>query len=197
MEALETIKAGAIFKNLEVHEIADPKLVIADFFNTAWLPSHLRYLKAWRDDLLPIENGKKQSSPSDLIYNHELTIKLVEAAWLLKDSGLGKVEIKKEDLETVAKWHLANERKKSRGYPANLTLKEMVAPCRVLRKTFDRFSLKEYNDILKIWLYDAVSDSYLEESLEKTEVIYVYDNLIRLFEAMWLIHFRTTPNMIC
>lgn len=180
---------------LDNDEMESPIKVVQAFFNAAWLPSHLRYLKAWRDDLLPVENGKEQSSPSDLVYNHELTMKLVEAAWLLRDSGLGKVEIKKEDMGAVGKWHLAGERKKSHGYPVNLTLREMLAPCRVLQKMFDRFSLKEYNDILKTWLYDAVTESYMEESLEKVEVIVVYDNLVRLFEAMWLIHMRTEPGL--
>lgn len=192
----ELDKTPIVIRHLVEEALADPKIVISEFFNTSSLSGHLKYLKLWRDDLIPSADGSKKSKPSDLLFNHELTSKLIEAAWLLKESGLGKLDIKKEELETVAKWQFKKECKKHKHYPLELSHKEMASPCRVLKRTFDRFSLEEYNAILKIWLYDAVCKSYLEESLEKVEVIVVYDNLVRLFEAMWLIHIRTDPYML-
>lgn len=47
-----------------------------------------------------------------------------------------------------------------------------------------------YKKILHTWLHNALSSSFIEESLSKSEVITVYEQLIKLFEATWLISER-------
>lgn len=43
---------------------------------------------------------------------------------------------------------------------------------------------------MNTWLHEALSTSFMEESLSKSEVIKVYDQLVKLFEATWLISER-------
>ncbi len=130
-------------------------------------------------------------NPVAIIYGHELTIKLVEAAWLLKDEKVGKVDINAKKESATARWFIKMERKKLRDYPEHLTIKEIIRPSSVLKKMFKIHNLSDYRKILNIWLYDALSTTFMEESLSKSDVIIVYEQLVKLFEAMWLINERT------
>lgn len=150
----------------------------------------LEMLKQWRNDAAFLSDGSNKQSPTFTLYRHELTIKLVEAAWLLKGKRLGRVEIDDEKEIDVAKWYVKTERKQLRDYPEHLTVREIVRPSSVIKKMFKISKLDGYRKILNIWLYDALSTSFMEESLSKAEVINVYEQLVKLFEAMWLISQR-------
>jgi hypothetical protein len=175
---------------LDNDEIAEPIKVVHDFFSASWLPDHLKMLKQWRNDAAFQSDGCNNQSPSFTLYGHELTIKLVEAAWLLKGKKIGKIEIDAEKEIDIAKWHIKMERKKLRDYPEHLSIREIIRPSSVIKKMFKIHKLEGYRKILNIWLYDALSTSFMEESLSKAEVITVYEQLVKLFEAMWLISER-------
>lgn len=175
---------------LDNDEIAEPIKVVHDFFSASWLPDHLKMLKQWRNDAAFESDESKSYSPASLLYDHELTIKLLEAAWLLKGEKLGRIKIDVETEDNIAKWYVKTERKKLRDYPEHLTVQEIIKPSSVLKKMFRIHKLDGYRKILNIWLYDALSTSFMEESLSKAEVITVYEQLVKLFEAMWLIHER-------
>ncbi|RYG52492.1 MAG: hypothetical protein EOO01_06445 [Chitinophagaceae bacterium] len=172
-------------------EIADPIKVVHDFFSASWLPDHLKMLKQWRNDAAFESDGSNSRSPSFTLYGHELTIKLVEAAWLLKAEKLGRIDIDDEEEINIAKWHIKTEGEKLRDYPEHLNVREILKPSSVIKETFRIHKLDGYRKILNIWLYDALSTSFMEESLSKAEVIIVYEQLVKLFEAMWLIAERT------
>lgn len=175
---------------LDSDEMADPISVANDFFSAFWLPRQLKILKQWRNDAAFESPRSNIESAATLLFNHELTIKLIEAAWLLRDQKLGNVHIKiKKEIDT-ANWYIKKERKKLRDYPKHLTLHEMTRPSLVLKKFFNTYKLADYREILKIWLYDALGSNFIEESLTKAEVIKVYEQLVKLYEAMWLISER-------
>ncbi|MGN8055102.1 hypothetical protein ACTJKN_02440 [Pedobacter sp. 22163] len=50
--------------------------------------------------------------------------------------------------------------------------------------------LDGYRKILNTWLHNVLSTSTMEESLSKSEVITVYEQLVKLFEATWLVSQR-------
>jgi hypothetical protein len=176
--------------NLDNDEMADPIKVVHDFFSASWLPEHLKMLKQWRNDAAFESDESKSYSPASLLYDHELTIKLLEAAWLLKGEKLGRIKIEVETEDNIAKWYVKTERKKLRDYPEHLTVQEIIKPSSVIKKMFRIHKLDSYRKILNIWLHDALSTSFMEESLSKAEVITVYEQLAKLFEAMWLISQR-------
>ena len=175
---------------LDNDEITDPIKVVHDFFSASWLPDHLKMLKQWRNDAAFESENSYNRSAASLLYDHELTIKLVEAAWLLKGTKLGRVDIDDDKEIDIAKWYIKTERKKLRDYPEHLTVREIIRPSSVIKKMFKVHKLDAFRKILNIWLYDALSTSFMEESLSKAEVIVVYEQLVKLFEAMWLISER-------
>ncbi|RZJ89349.1 MAG: hypothetical protein EOO20_11215 [Chryseobacterium sp.] len=99
------------FVYLDNEEIAEPIKVIHDFFSASWLPDHLKMLKQWRNDAAFESDGSNNRSPTLTLYGHELTIKLVEAAWLLKGKKLGRVDIDDEQEIDIAKWHIKTVKK--------------------------------------------------------------------------------------
>lgn len=173
---------------LDNDEIAEPTKVIHDFFSSSWLPDHLKTLKEWRNEAAFESDGSQGRNPVAILYGHELIIKLIEAAWLLKDRKLGKTGIKEN--KEVAELFIEMERKKLHDYPQHLTTRELMKPSSVLKETFKLHKLRNYRKILNIWLYDSLSTTFMEESLSKSEVIIVYEQLVKLFEAMWLINQR-------
>ncbi|GGE50115.1 hypothetical protein EV200_109147 [Pedobacter psychrotolerans] len=201
MHQLETV-SGAIFKasarSLFVFpfsvnnqdEITDPISVLHDFFISSRLPGHLRLLKQWRNDAAFASEAHKNGDASSLLYHYELIIKLIEAAWLLKGKKFGQIKINSEDEIDIAKWHIKLERKNLEDYPGNLSIREIIRPASVIKKIFRIHKPEGYRKILNIWLHDALSNSFMEEGLTKTEVIIVYEQLVKLFEAMWLISQR-------
>jgi len=175
--------------NLKKTEILEPLKFADVFFSVSTLPAHLKTLRKWRDDVALGTDKTKGFNPANLLYDHELTVKLLEAAWLLKKMNPGKLNIDKESPK-VSKWYFRTEQKKLKHYPKNLKTSEIIKPAKVLKKVFKPFNLTQYREILNTWLYDATSNNFLEESLSKHEVITVYEQLVRLFEAMWLINSR-------
>ncbi|MGQ7856281.1 hypothetical protein ACUN24_18765 [Pedobacter sp. WC2501] len=171
-------------------EITDPIKVVHDFFSHAWLPNHLKMLKRWRNDAALESEKSKKCSPDYLVYHYELTIKLIEAAWLLKRHKPGRLDIDDKQERDIAKWYIKTERKKLRHYPENLSIREIVKPSSVIKKMFRIYKPDGYKKILHTWLHNALSSSFIEESLSKSEVITVYEQLVKLFEATWLISER-------
>lgn len=176
---------------LSPDEISDPISVVQDFFISSRLPGHLRLLKQWRNDAAFASEAPKNGDASSLLYRYELTIKLIEAAWLLKDKKLGQIKINSEGETDIVKWHIKKERKSFEDYPENLSIKEIIKPASVIKKMFRIHKPEGYRKILNIWLHDALSNSFMEEGLTKAEVIIVYEQLVKLFEALWLISQRT------
>lgn len=87
--------------------------------------------------------------------------------------------------DEVAKWYIMTERKKLRHYSEKPQAGEMIKPSRILNSIFKPYDLTAYRKILNKWLYNAMSTDFLEESVTKYEVITVYEQLVKLFEAMW------------
>ena len=181
---------------LDNDEITDPIKVVHDFFSSSWLPNHLKMLKQWRDDAAFASEAPKNGDASSLLYHYELTIKLIEAAWLLKGKKLGQIKINSEGEIDIAKWHIKEERKSLEDYPEHLSIREIIRPASVIKKMFRIHKPEGYRKILNIWLHDALSNSFMEEGLTKAEVIIVYEQLVKLFEAMWLISQRTKRNSL-
>ncbi|WP_293744886.1 hypothetical protein [uncultured Pedobacter sp.] len=175
---------------LNQDEITDPIKVLHEFFSHTWLPDHLKMLKRWRNDAAFESEKSKKCSPAFLVYHYELTIKLMEAAWLLKRHKLGRLDFDDKKERELAKCYVKTEKKKLRDYPQNLGIREMVKPSFVLQKMFRIYQLDGYKKILHTWLHDALNTSFMEERLSKFEVIMVYEQLVKLFEATWLIRER-------
>ena len=77
-----------VILNLKPTEIANPILVIADFFDVDSLPGHLERLQMWRKCILEDQYFKgDKGSPSELLHFYKLNLCLLEAAYVLKDAN--------------------------------------------------------------------------------------------------------------
>ncbi|WP_129713932.1 hypothetical protein [Pedobacter sp. SYP-B3415] len=137
---------------------------------------------------------QKNIIPSHMLYQYELTMKLLETALLLKNRKLGSTGISKRKPDII-NWFINRERKRLQYYPSHLEPKEIIKPARVFKSIFDTYDLTYYNRVFRNWLYDALSDKFMEKSLTKTEVLYVYDRLVKLYEVMWLVHNRSCLSL--
>jgi HEPN domain-containing protein len=168
--------------NLSTSEIEYPFIVIDDFFSADDLNGHIDCLKKWRDRV--IGNGfyiDLKGSPSSLIWRHELNIKLVEsAAILLKSSNL-----------TASRNVIAFDKEQSHQEFAFIRTKlnesEMGNPMLVVNAFFQERPVSWYREQLQEWLRYGLSTDAAKEFLISPDLITVYENLQKLYTAVWLL----------
>ena len=177
--------------HLTSEEIMYPMRVLADFFGSDWLPGHLRELKKWRNCVVGEHYFKgRHGSPSALVSLYELNIRLIEAVFLFNanrfhyQSLTAKVE--------QADSQLAAEKAKWQDYPILLSRKQQLNPLKVLKRFCKDYKLPEYREHLNGWLTEGLSVRGGAEFLETADLIQIYENLQRLYEACWMMHMRYT-----
>ncbi|UEG53367.1 HEPN domain-containing protein [Mucilaginibacter daejeonensis] len=90
---------------------------------------------------------------------------------------------------------LAEEKATWDHYPANLYDKQIADPFIVVKQLFNEFSLAVYRDHLFEWLLMAMSEtSNYEPELTAEEVIGVYEHMIKLYDAAWIVYQRQSDE---
>jgi len=171
-------------KNLRHYEIENPMSVVVDFFSADSLNGHGRRLKEWRYYVVNDEHyDEKRHGPGTLLFIYDLNLRILEAMYLLlisyKRFSYNRDKINEEQLE--------EEKKRWEYYPKNLSLKEQLEPYKAVKKVFKKITPQEYRDQLHEWSHVALYNNADVESLYAGEVINVYENLIKLYSAAWLI----------
>jgi HEPN domain-containing protein len=178
-------------KNLRHYELQNPLSVIEEFFSCAWPKSHRRDLKEWRDAVI---NEKfflnKKHGPGSVLFIHEMNLKLLEALYLLWLD----YEENKYRRPAPPEVQLEEEKEKWIYFPNNLSVKELLNPYKVAKKIFKEISPQQFRDYLNDWLHWALSNSAIDETVVPGEVIMVYENMLKLYSAAWLIHQRQSKN---
>lgn len=178
--------------NLTKREIENPIIILRDFCLYDYLLDQLERLKHWRNLLLANKTFERRNCPSDLFFHYRMTIKLLEAAWLLRvKSAQNNFALQDQD-KTVVKTYLNKERQEIKFYPVLLSDEELWNPGILFSQLFKQYKLTDYRRILQYWMTEALSRFHNEEVLDKAEIIIVYENLQKLYEASWLIHQRIT-----
>jgi hypothetical protein len=138
--------------NLKPTEIANPILVIADFFDVDSLSGHLERLQMWRKCILEDQYFKgEKGSPSELLHFYKLNLCLLDAAYLLKDENSPTTE------------------------SADIYL--------TFKPVFGEYNLSTYREILYQWLEFGLSASAANEFIDTIDLISVYENLQKLYNA--------------
>jgi len=175
-------------KLLRYDEVQHPVDVLEDFFSVSDLDGHRRLLKEWRDFVISEKYyAHKRFGPGSLLFIHEVNLKLLEAAYLL----LLNYEHHWPRPEPMTEEALEEEKVGWEEQPANLSYKELLNPYKAIKRVFKHYSLPAYRDHLGEWLTFALSIKTNEEEIRAHEFIPVYENLLKLYDAAWLIHFRT------
>ncbi len=170
-------------------EINDPLWVIKDFFSVDWLPGHLENLQRWRKYVIEETYFKdKNNGPVSLLFAHKLNLRLIEAMYVLSLSKTAKQSLNKIHLNFNPQLQL--EQSQWMDYPAHLSEEELINPYLAVKQFFKAYTVEQYREFLNEWLETALSASPPDETLEACDIIYVYENLQKLYEAAWIIRQR-------
>lgn len=174
--------------HLSPKEINSPLSVIAAFFDDEQLPGQLAMLKAWREFVVkPDYYRGPKDNPSALLYFHKLNIALVEAVYLLtQNSATNGLNLSCEEL--------AKEKKTWAAYPVFLATSELSDPFLFLQGLFASYTLPDYREQLGGWLEYGLSRYPAAEFVSAVDLITVYDNLQKLYEAAWVINQRDSAR---
>jgi HEPN domain-containing protein len=173
---------------LSPYEIKDPFIVIEDFFSADSLSGHLKVLQKWRDHV--IGGGyftDVKGNPSSLLFTHELNVKLIEAAMVLKKPFFSEI-LMQYDFHDLSQ--IIDERVQWAEYPNSLSEAELLNPFLIIRSFFRQFSLAEYRAHLDEWLTYALSSKPANEFVTTKDLTVVYENLQKLYNVMWVYHNR-------
>ena len=171
-------------KFLTYRETINPISVIADFFSASSYKEHKRHLKEWRHFVLSEEcYHDKKFGPGHLLFTYKLHVTLLEALYLIRlnyEAAYPKPAIP-DELE------LLEETKNWIYYPKNLSEKELQNPYKVIAKVFKPVSLPEYREHLYQWLCEALTIKRMPERIDAADILLVYDSLLKLYSAAWII----------
>jgi HEPN domain-containing protein len=174
-------------KTLRQYEIENPLSVVADFFSTDSVKGHSKTLKEWRHYVVNDKHyDDGRHGPGSLLFNYDLNLKILEAMYLLL-LDYKNFSYRQEKL-TEAK--LVEEKEQWAYFPKNLSLKEQLDPFKAVKKVFKKTKPQHYRDYLHEWAHAALYNKADNESLYAGEIITVYENLLKLYSAAWLIYQR-------
>jgi len=170
-------------------EMNDPSGVMRDFFSVDWLPGHLDNLQRWRKYVIEDTYYEdKNSGPVSLLFTHKLTMRLIEAMYILNLSKTAKQSLNKIHLNFKAQLQL--EQLQWMDYPTHLSEEECINPYLAIKHFFKPYTIDQYREFLNEWLETAFSADPANETLQTCDIIYVYENLQKIYEAAWIIRQR-------
>ncbi len=171
-------------KTLRHYEVQDPILVLADFFSADSVKGHGKRLKEWRYYAVNDQHyDEKRHGPSSLLFVYDMNLRFIEAMYLLLCNYKQEPWKYKKPDET----NLEEEREQWEYYPENLSLKQQLNPYRAVNKFFKHIPPQQYRDYLHEWLHSAMYNEANPEDLYAGEVITVYENMLKLYSAGWMI----------
>lgn len=178
-------------KTLRHDQVVRPLTVLAEFFNSGWPAAHAKELKEWRDYVLADKfYNHKHHGPGNLLFTCRINGNLLEAMYLLLFDFGQKWPLPAKAMEQ----QLATERETWQWFPDGLKRKHQLDPHRLVKKVFKDMNLSQYRDHLKDWAEAALSSMAIDETITPAEVVMVYENLLNLYAAAWLIHQRTAEE---
>ena len=179
-------------KTLTQEEIRNPLIVLTDFFSANRLTGHGIALKNWRDHVVSDEffNDEKDG-PGALLFFYDLNLKLLESTYLL----LLEYRENRWRIKEFPEEQLIVEKQTWEYFPDNLTTAQLLYPFLAVEIVFEKINSQMYRDYLHDWVHYALYTEPIDESISPGEVITVYENLLILYSAAWLIHQRKSDNM--
>lgn len=179
-------------KLLRHDEMMHPLKVVTEFFDIDNVEGHGARFKEWRDYAVkePCYENEKHG-PSLLLYTWEEHVRLMEAMYLLWH------EYRNESwqYQKASDEQLAQEKETWDYSPTKLNANQLASPYLVTEKFFKDMNLAVYRDHLYDWLVMALSKAvYRDPDLDAEAVITVYENMLELHEAAWIICQRNSDH---
>jgi len=180
-------------KHLRFNEIQNPLYVISDFYSTGWPKDHKKKLKTWRYYVTHegYYKGKDGHGPGTLLFEYDMNLRFIEAMHLLL------IDYKRHsyDYKIATPEQLKEEQKKWAYFPKNLSDDELANPFIAIKKSFKVLKPQHYRDQLHEWLHSSLYNIPSDDVLNAGDIIVVYESLLKLYAAGWLIHQRETKEV--
>jgi HEPN domain-containing protein len=178
-------------KTLTHAEMMDPLSVVEDFFSSDSVKGHGKRLKEWRHYTINyLYYNDERWGPGPLLFTYDINLKLLEAVYLLYCDYQNYAYRRKRPSDE----QLHNERERWAYFPGKLSHKELIEPYKAVKKIFKKFSPQQYRDCLHEWLHSALYRKPDFEGLNANDVVSVYESLMKLYSAAWVINQRDGEN---
>ncbi len=183
-------------KVLRHEEMMRPLKVVIDFFEIDNIEGHCARLKEWRDYAVKTAcYVNEREGPGMLLHTWEEHIRLIEAMYLLWHEYSNESWQYKKASEA----QLAEEKNTWDYFPVTLDAQQLANPYLITEQFFKHKGLAIYRDHLYEWLIMAMSKAvYQNSDLDAEDIITVYENILQLYEAAWIICQRNSdrPHLI-
>ncbi len=165
--------------------------VITAFFDADNPLGHVETLRNWRYYVTndSVYQNERQG-PSTLVHDHELNVRLLEAALLLS-LAYRNGDIK---VNAVTDEQISMEKAQWEYDAGHLSVEEVRNPYLAIWGLFETIPLQQYRDLLYEWLTAALCTHTGDEDLTAAKIITVYDNLLKLYDAAWVLYKRNEDN---
>ncbi|RKR82863.1 hypothetical protein BDD43_3054 [Mucilaginibacter gracilis] len=158
-----------------------------DFFDLGFPKEHRKDLKKWRNHVINKKKYNDQHGAARVFGNYEETIQIIEVADICN---------RHKDLvgsSSIVPICIVNMEQSEWSYfPKKMSQKEILNPTVAIRNFFKAFSAQEYKDVFHEWLRLALSNKSAGETLSAKEVVLPYENLRKLYSALWLVYKRSS-----
>jgi HEPN domain-containing protein len=180
-------------KTLHFSEVQNPLQVIINFFSTDWPDGHRKQLKEWRRFVINDKSyNHKQEGPGMLLFIYDENLKMLEAMFLL----LLDYQDNWSRSERITDKQLREEQEQWVYFPDNLSKNELIDPYLAVNKVFKKIKPQKFRDYLKAWVHNALYTFAADETLRACEIDLVYENMLKIYSAAWLVHQRKTEHVI-
>jgi hypothetical protein len=171
-------------KFLRQSEVRNPLIPLKGFFDANDVDGHFTKLKRWRHYVVNSEHyNDERFGPGYLLCDYELNIRLLECLYIL----LLDYEEQSYSYPKVTEDQLTSEKEEWAWYPSDLTKKELLNPYLVIKAAFDEIQPEAFRDHLWEWISAALSMNAIDEFKSPGEIIAVYEYLVKMYSAAWLI----------
>lgn len=180
-------------KYLRFSEIIAPLELLNHFFAISTPQEHVDQLKEWRHYVVSKDHYKHNEGPGHLLFIHDFNVKLIEALHLLLLKSKDTWNRAKPTVATIEQ--IEQEKQDWSYFPDNLSYRDLVNPYKALKKCFKKIGPQRYRDYLHEWLFYALSVFPVDGDLITSgEIVEIYENLVMLYSAAWLIRQREGKN---
>lgn len=165
----------------------NPLEVIAYFFEIDSVTGHSARFKEWRNYAVKSEHYiNERSGPSALLFTWEEHVRFIEAMYLVLHQYRNSWSFRPASRE-----QLAVEKETWDYFPTNLDEGDQANPYLIIERFFKNASLAIYRDHLFEWLSMALTTiRHRDPDLDAEDLINVYENMLELYDAGWIIRQR-------
>lgn len=178
-------------KFLRQSEVMHPLGVLKSFFDGDDVEGHIEGLQTWRHFVVSTGYYKhEQFGPGNILYDYDCNLRLLEALYLL----LLEHQEPSFDRHDVDVDQLAREKKQWAWFPGNLKEAWQTDPFLIVAGAFAEVPPQAFRDHLATWLDAALSPNAIAEHVTPGDIITIYEHLVKLYSAAWLIFQRNAEK---